>query len=54
MMLKVLLALSGTMWIKSSGCPSNLLLSVKLWKRILSRASEALLINSRRKISLLL
>ena len=37
-MLNVLLALSGTMWMKSSGCPSSLLLSVKDSNRILSKA----------------
>lgn len=38
MMERVLLALSGTSLMKSSGCPSSLLLSVKLSNRILSKA----------------
>nr|AFK34259.1 unknown [Lotus japonicus]AFK39728.1 unknown [Lotus japonicus] len=52
-MVKVLFALSGMIWMNNSGCPSSLLLSVRLSKRILSKASEALLMSSRRKISLL-
>ena len=50
----VLLVLSGTMWMKSSGLLSICDLSVRPWKRILSKASELLEMSSRRKISLLL
>ena len=52
-MVSVLLVLSGVMWMYSSGLLSSTLLSVRLWKRTLSSASEALLISSLRKISLL-
>ncbi|KAI3793007.1 hypothetical protein L1987_35619 [Smallanthus sonchifolius] len=41
---KVLLTLSGMRRMKSSGCAFSLLLSVELWNRILSNASEELLI----------
>lgn len=50
----VLFALSGVMWMYSSGWLSNTDLSVRPWKRILSSASEALEISSLKKISLLL
>jgi hypothetical protein len=40
MMESVLLALSGTRRMKSSGCASSLLLSVRLSNRILSSACE--------------
>ena len=53
MMVSVLLVLSGMMWMNSSGCASSLLLSVRPSKRILSSASDAFEISSRRKISLL-
>jgi len=52
MMVRVLLVLSGTMWMYSSGLASSLDLSVRPSNRILSRASEELEISSRRKISL--
>jgi hypothetical protein len=47
----VLLALSASMWMKSSGWESRTDLSVRDWKRTLSSASEALEMSSRRKIS---
>ena len=53
MMVSVLLALSGMMWMYSSGFDSRSDLSVSDWKRILSSASLELEISSRRKISLL-
>merc|ERR1719409_2572027 len=43
MMVRVLLVLSGTMWMNSSGWASRRDLSVRPSKRILSRASEELL-----------
>ena len=53
MMVSVLLALSGMMWMYSSGFDSRSDLSVSDWKRILSSASLELEMSSRRKISLL-
>ena len=51
-MVSVLLALSGTRRMYSSGLPSSTDLSVSDWWRILSSASEAFEMSSRRKISL--
>ncbi len=49
----VLFVLSGMMWMYSSGLLSSTALLVRLSKRILSKASEALEMSSRKKISLL-
>ena len=49
MIVRVLLVLSGVMWMYSSGWLSRTDLSVRPWKRILSSASDAFEISSRRK-----